>query len=217
MKRFVLAVSVLVFLPSCNPKRPQWKVPEKNAADDGEKPASKTTIPGKTGTSQAGLNPVWKRYRAFESGLSDGLGLKREETCLELGKHKCIDEIHLAVLGGNEPMHLAQYERSELPSALTAVAVDRIVLRACSNRLELDRVAGDKAEVFKFFPLSGPAPDAAQIQMQAAELYRRILARDPESAELQAIVAFGGKQKAPDKLALSICVAIAASSENIFL
>lgn len=219
-KTITLALSGLILLSACNLVRPKWSGPKKKGTGSDVPNSGNVdpnSIPGTMGSPQAGLNLVWKRYRALESGLSDGLELKREETCVELGKHKCVDEIHLAILGGNEPFELAQYERAQAPSVLTAVAVDRIVLMACSNRLELDRAAGKDAKVFKHFPLSGGAPDGMQVQMQATELYQRLLARDPEAAELQAIATFAGKQKAPDKLALSICFAIGSSIENIFL
>lgn len=219
MKRLILLMSALVLVSSCNLVRPKWSPKKKGGGGEGPNAGNvdPDQIPGTMGTSQAGLNLVWKRYRAFESGLADGLSLKREETCLELGKHKCVDEIHLAILGGNEPFELAQYERPQSPSVLTAVAVDRIVLAACAKRLELDRAAGKDAQVFKFFPLSGGTPDGMQVQMQAAELYQRFLARDPEAAELQVVSAFVAKQNAPDKLALSLCFAIGTSIENIFL
>ncbi|WP_141734299.1 hypothetical protein [Oligoflexus tunisiensis] len=166
---------------------------------------------------QAGKTLIWKRYRPFESGLIKGLGLTKDQVCLELGRDSCIDKVHLTVLGGNEPFLNGQYERAEAPTVLTSVAIDRVVLSACSRRVELDAAAGANATVFKYFPLTAAKPNDEQIKQQATDLYRRILARDPEAAELQAIAEFGATAAAGDKIALSLCYAIATSAENIFL
>lgn len=164
-----------------------------------------------------GLHLVWKRYRALEDGLMKGLNLSKTQVCAELGRHSCVDNVHLSMLGGNEPYRLNQYIPADSPTALTPVAVDRVVLDACSQRLELDRTAGAAAQVFKFFPLTGAQPSAAQIEQQTQELYRRLLAREAEDAEKKAIAAFASKVSAPDKLALSLCLAIGSQVEGIFL
>jgi hypothetical protein len=186
-----------------------------NPVDGGTRPGGSGTA--KPGVPQAGKTLLWKRYRAFESGLVKGLGLTKDQVCLELGKDSCIDKVHLTVLGGNEPFFNGQYERAQTPTVLTAVAVDRVVLAACSRRIQLDAGLGANAVVFKNFPLTTAKPSDDQIKQQATELYRRLLARDPEAPELSAISAFGGTATAGDKIALSLCYAIASSSENIFL
>ncbi|MCX6129682.1 MAG: hypothetical protein NTX25_11550 [Proteobacteria bacterium] len=167
--------------------------------------------------AQAGKGLVWKRYRALETGLMASLGLSKEDLCKEIGVHSCIDKVHLTFLGGNEPIVNGLYERAQAPSVLTAVALDRIVLYACQKRLELDAAAGANAQVFKFFALSTAKPSDDKIKQQAVELYQRLLARDPEAAELQAISTFGASAAAGDKIALSLCYAIGTSAENIFL
>lgn len=169
--------------------------------------------------SDPGLNLVWKRYRAFEDGLSRGLELPKDKTCSEIGQHSCVDKVHLTSLGGNEPFVLAQWERSQAPSVLTSVAVDRMVLAACNNRLQLDKTAGTAAFVFKHFPLAegSPLPNAGQIKAQATELYQRLLARDPEGVELELVTSFGSKAAGAEQLALILCYAVGSSSENIFL
>jgi hypothetical protein len=174
-------------------------------------PGARPSVP------QAGKTLLWKRYRPFESGLIKGLGLTKDQVCLELGRDSCIDKVHLTVLGGNEPFQNGQYERAQTPTVLTSVAIDRIVLAACSRRLDLDTTAGANATVFKYFPLTAAKPNGEQIKQQATDLYRRILARDPEAAELQAIEAFGATAASGDKVAMSLCYAIATSAENIFL
>jgi hypothetical protein len=225
MKKLIMLTLVSLMIVQCTGNRlkrssSRGSAPVETDADGN--PVDGNTgngTPGsvKPGLPQAGKTLVWKRYRPFEAGLIKGLGLTKEQVCLELGKDSCIDKVHLTVLGGNEPFINGQYERAQSPTVLTAVAIDRVVLSACSRRIELDAAAGANAVVFKHFPLTAAKPNDEQIKQQAVELYRRILARDPEAPELQAISAFGGTATAGDKIALSLCFAIASSSENIFL
>ncbi len=224
MKKFysllILSLS-LGFPASCNQRPKRIAMSESNSGSSGsDNSGPKVPAPQETGDmapTAPGLDLVWKRYRAFEHGLIQGLELKKGDFCLELGKEACIDKIHLTVLGGNEPYKAGQYERAQKPTVLTAVAVDRIVLSACSQRLELDRKAKDAALVFKHLPLSGNTRSSAQLEAQAKELYQRILARNPEEVELKAIADTQGESMANDKLALMMCYAIASSSENILL
>jgi hypothetical protein len=225
MKKLLLLSLISVMIVQCSSnrlKRSSNRGGAQTQADAEGNPvggSAGSNAPGsaKPGLPQAGKTLVWKRYRPFEAGLIKGLGLTKEQVCLELGRDSCIDKVHLTVLGGNEPFVNGQYERAQSPTVLTAVAIDRVALAACSRRLELDAAAGANAVVFKHFPLTTAKPNDEQIKQQATDLYRRILARDPEAAELQAVSAFGSTATAGDKIALSLCFAIASSSENIFL
>lgn len=221
MKNPLIILSLLVLVSACN-KRPKWVGWKKNSGSQNGSGQEMPTSPaaGETGDMAPptpGLDLVWKRYRAFEHGLVQGLALKKADFCLEIGTQACIDKTHLTVLGGNEPYKAGQYERAQTPTVLTAVAVDRVVLSACSQRLEIDRKAGATAIVFKHFPLAGTAPSPEQVSLQTKELYQRILARNPEDAELKAINALGTQGLSNDRLALMLCYAIASSSENILL
>lgn len=161
---------------------------------------------------------VWKRYRAFEQGLMAGLELNKAELCMEAGQFSCVDKVHLTVLGGNEPYDNAQYERAEKPSVLTAVAVDRILLTACSKRVELDKAAASgEAVVFKHFPLDGQIVNASQLESQVVDLYRRLLARDPSKMEVATAVEFASQIPSAESLAVALCFAIGTTVENVFL
>jgi len=226
MKKIIMLTLISFLIVQCSGnrlKRSSGRGNSPSAVDaegnpvEGGQSSDNAPAAGKPGLPQAGKTMVWKRYRPFEAGLIKGLGLSKDQICLELGRESCIDKVHLTVLGGNEPFFNGQYERAHAPTVLTAVAIDRVVLSACSKRIELDTAAGATAAVFKFFPLTAAKPTDEQIKQQATELYRRILARDPEATELQAISSFGATATAGDKIALSLCYAIASSAENIFL
>lgn len=216
----VLIIASGIIITACNsrPKRIGWK-DAKNAVGENSSPIS-NPAPNETGDMAVptpGLDLVWKRYRAFEHGLVQGLVLNKKDFCLELGKQACIDVTHLTVLGGNEPYKAGQYERAQAPTVLSAIAVDRVVISACSQRLELDRKAGAAAKVFKHFALDGKSVEKREIEALASDLYQRILARNAEPAELKVIAQFGDQGLPNDKVALMMCYAIASSSENILL
>lgn len=160
---------------------------------------------------------TWKRYRPFEHALLSGLSLQKSEVCMELGQSSCIDEVHLTVLGGNEPYENAQYDRAEAPTILTSVAVERVVLAACDKRLTLDKGLASNAVVFKHWPLTKAKVSEAQFKKQTQELYRRLLARDATDAELGVAAELRGMISAPDKLALSLCFMVGSQAESVFL
>ena len=160
---------------------------------------------------------MWKRYRAFEDGLSQGLSLDKNQMCLEMGQHSCIDKVHLTVLGGNEPYTMGQYESARTPTVLTGVAVERIVLAACSARLALDKALGASAVVFKDLPLTGSEVTTTQIKAQTARLYQKLLSRDAASEELNISQELLKIATSPEKVALALCFMVGTQIENIFL
>lgn len=160
---------------------------------------------------------TWKRYRAFEHGLASALNLPANELCTELGRSSCINEAHLSVLGGNEPYVNTQYERLQAPSALTPIAVERIVLAACERRRILDRDLGEKAIIFRGWTTSTTTVSASQIKALGEDLYRRFLARDPTEAEIQGLDKIRELVQVPEKIALSVCFVIGSQTENVFL
>jgi hypothetical protein len=111
----------------------------------------------------------------------------------------------------------AQYEPLVKPSVLTSVAVERVLLSACTKRAELDKAAGQGAVVFRHFPLSSAAASAEQAQPLIIDLYQRLLARDPSPEELNIATSFAAKFPQGEQLAIGLCVAIGSSVENVFL
>jgi hypothetical protein len=189
-------------------------------ADDGA--SDRANPDGDAGDGSAGfaLAPetiVWKRYRAFEDGLSQGLQVDKARLCLELGQHSCIDKVHLTVLGGNEPYTMGQYEAARSPTILTGIAVDRIVLAACEARLTLDQGLGAGAVVFKSFPLNAAEVSPEQARNLAASLYQRLLARDATAEELTIAQDILKITQGGSKVALAMCYAVGSQIENIFL
>jgi hypothetical protein len=161
---------------------------------------------------------VWKRWATFEADLMGALALGQEELCNELGLFNCARYVHLVALGGNEPFVKALYEPLKSPSVTTSIAVDRVVLSACSRAVERD--AAGSAQVFTDLDLGAAAVSAgAEVDATVQTLYRRLHARDPLPEELEALQALlvddnDAPVSAKDFAKLS-CFAIAGTSEMV--
>ena len=162
-------------------------------------------------------NVIWKRYRAMENGMMRALDLSKQQLCNELDQFSCVDQIHLFNLGGNDPFFAAQGKRADDPTILTPVAVERLAMHACVNRIELDKAAGAAALVFKGFTLNAEPIPAEQIAPLVTDLYRRILARDPSAEEIAKLDAFAKQGVGSEQFAKTACFVIATMYENVFI
>jgi len=166
----------------------------------------------------------WKRVRAIENDLAYALDTPVDQLCQELGTLSCFDQVHLSLLGGNEPFVLTQYEPVESPTAISVVAAERVVLSACSNKVDSDQSA--QATIFTEYDLSEmskPTDSAylAALNAQNTSLYQRLLVRDPTKEELTLLQSLAvndeGEAVSNSDVAKLSCFAIATSSEFIFL
>ena len=167
-------------------------------------------------------NLQWKRYAAFESDLATALQLTPQNLCLEFGKEPCIRKVHLVPLGGHEPFETGMLAAAAEPLATTPTVVDRVVLNACGNRVDLDKNAGADAKVFKHFSLEAmaPAPDAEASRALVRDLFRRLLVRNPTPEEIDTIAALAvdddGKPVPATDFARLACFTIGTSTEFLF-
>ena len=183
-KNFIPILILCAFLPHCSFVEDNFLKPvaDRNSFDRVSQKIKGngdglSDIPNKTGdprdpATDAFGNPVttvfsgkksvgWKRYQAISSTLSSALSLPEGDLCDELDKYSCIDDVHLTFFGGNEPFDLAQYSQLPDPAILTSLSLDRVVLSACTKRIEQDRAG--PANVFTNFPLDSTTPSDAQI------------------------------------------------------
>ena len=126
------------------------------------------------------------------------LKLDANNVCTEVGLSGiCYELIHLVPLGGNEPVRDSLFKPIEEPSVTTPISFERVVLNACGARVDLDYTAsrlGEPLEVFRQLDLQANnlTPDSLEVNDTAIQLYRLLLARDPNDEELAAIVALAG-------------------------
>lgn len=94
--------------------------------------------------------------------------------------------LHRGALGGNDAFELGQYEPSEAPLATTPIAIDRAVMLACIRAVDEDPTGAITAAGI---PLEATTDAAGDDTLDAGTtlFYRRLLARDPLDAELDAV------------------------------
>jgi hypothetical protein len=164
----------------------------------------------------------WKRYAAIEADLMQALELGADEVCTEFGVESCINGVHLAPLGGNDPFKTGLLEPTAEPLATTPAVIDRLLLSACGRRTELDRAAKQKAKVFAGLDLQGdaPAPDDERVKATVTGLYRRFLARNPRDDERATVADLSLDEKSRPipaaEFATLACFAIGTSTEFLF-
>lgn len=186
----------------------------------GDETETETTPSEPTCQTPEGAAPtvVWKRTDALLADLAAAMELPRAELCKELGEVDC-GQVHRVALGANDPFEKALYRPFAEPLQTTPLAVERVVLQACSSRSKLDQ-AGD-AVVFKHFDLSAASVSEDQLALLGTELYRRLLGRDPSDKELAAFAALrlddSGAELPAARVALMACFAVGTSREFLFL
>jgi hypothetical protein len=156
---------------------------------------------------------TWKRRSALVADVNRALELDALTGCRELDQVACGD-VHLVALGGNDVEGAAQYEGVARPLATTPLTVDRLVLGACTNRVDLD--AAGTPLVFDRLDLSAQAlrEDDPALRATGEMLFRRLLRRDASAAELDVVSELAVGQSARD-FAIAACLAIGTSSENV--
>jgi hypothetical protein len=189
-------------------------------ASDGDAPDTDAPAPPPAPTMMVATRDtvVWKRHRTLENDLLRALSLTKSQLCREVETFSCIDEAHLAALGGNSPIELAHYVPVPAPTVTTPMAVERVVLAGCSRRAELDAALPIEARLlFTAFPLeTGTVVDASALDALGTTLYRRFLARDPLPEELAALQPLRDGGTAALDVAKLTCFAIGSTVEFAF-
>jgi hypothetical protein len=164
----------------------------------------------------------WKRYSAIEADLMQALDLQADEVCTEFGVESCINGVHLAPLGGNDPFKTGLLEPTAEPLATTPAVVDRLLLSACGRRTALDQAEQKKATVFADLDLQGdaPSPDDERVKATVTGLYHRFLARDPRDDERAVVAGLAVDEKSRPvsaaEFATLACFAVGTSTEFLF-
>jgi hypothetical protein len=121
----------------------------------------------------------------------------KKAVCTELGKKKlqCADVVHRVALGSMEAYDNTMYQHPGEVNLTSPIALDRLVLAACSRRAMADlgtvrnNTLSDQAVIFKKVKLTSDGRLVANdaIDQAITRLYRRGLTRDPTPSEIQAI------------------------------
>ncbi len=179
-------------------------------ADDdgsGDPPAEPQQAP----SARANVKP--KAPGVFAQDLAGALELPAGDLCLELSSIDCFSAHNIA-LGGVDPYDSAVFEPLPEPGVSSPIAVDRIALSACGERVARD-FGGDAV---LFAEIRGGASDADDRRAVVERLYQRLLRRDGEPEEVQAVVDLWDALPEQDSeiWAQLSCFALATSIENLF-
>ncbi len=161
--------------------------------------------------------------------LSANLNISREDICKELSRYDCMTDAFRIVLGGVEAPNLLVNEPIENAALTSPIAVDRVALHVCTNRVRMDREKPAEAVLLKTgaFGADGRAksPDPKWLNATADAIYGSILMRSPSEREIQNLAAYytqvadgrpaSSAEVAADWVTLS-CFAVASSLEAVF-
>lgn len=166
----------------------------------------------------------FKGAERFRNDIAQALSLSPNEVCTELGQFDCVEFVHTITLGGVEPYVLGVNSPSENTNATTPLAVERVALAACANRVDKDLQAPNEAVLtsgltFRDGKLDLGTPGPTSF---VENLYRRSLLRNPTERELahhlelyRAVEADGQDRPGRDWAVLS-CFAVLTSEEGLF-
>lgn len=164
---------------------------------------------------------AWKRTGAVLADLGRAMSLAPDQVCNELGDTACA-AVHRVALGENDAFEKALYKPFAEPLGTTPLALERVVLHACGQRVDLDR-AGTPV-VFTHIDLNassvGDTGADSPFAKDAAELGRRLLGRDLSAEEIAVLADLtvddsGAKVSASDAAKLT-CFTLGTSREFLF-
>ena len=162
----------------------------KTPAKDVEEQADVLTGPPEPLASKTG-RVRFKGGERYATDLATALGLPRDQLCRELGVQDCVDQTHRVVLGGVEPYDLGIYNPLAVAPMTAPIAADRVALAACGAAARRDVTKPADAVFFAGLqPLAGLTD--AQRRQVAERLYDRLLLRDAEAFEVDALVGLHG-------------------------
>jgi len=145
------------------------------------------------------------------------LALEPAEVCTELGQYSCTHLVHQVALGGAEPYGLGLHEALPFTTVTTPIAVDRLALFACRERVDRDLAGAGGAVIYDGIDAGADARRGAIVT-----LYRRALTRDPTEDEIGHLeqlytdVAAADPAAADRSWAIASCFAVTTTMEQLF-
>ena len=173
---------------------------------------SPAVAPAQASSTRAGVKP--KAPDTYARDLASSLALPLDALCLEFSTIDCI-EAHRIALGGVAPYDAAIYEPMAEPGVSSPIAVDRIALSACGERIAREFSGDDVGLIAEL--VAGDTSEGAR-QAVATRMFRRLLRRDGEPHELRAVVELWNELPEPTGPAWAqlSCFAVATTLENLF-
>lgn len=157
--------------------------------------------------------------------LARALALAPAQVASELGTTDAF-AMHNIALRGVEPYVAGIVDPIENTSVSTPIVLERIALAACRTRVDNDLRTPANAVIFRNLTLDAQGrladPAGAAAREVVTQLYRRLLARDPEAYEVDVVLGLHGAAIATGEAqvgrawAIMACFLVASSNEFAF-
>ena len=168
----------------------------------------------------------FKRNDRIRTDFANALSLSEDALCMELGLYSCTHQVHAIALGDVEPYDAGLYDPLPQTGVTTPIALERVALAGCAQRVDLDLANQSAAVVFRGVNRTpdgrlADGVDASPVGEALDVLYRRALQRratDAEIAHLKSLYAeveAGSSDAARDWAVLS-CFAVLTTVESVF-
>ncbi len=171
-------------------------------------------------------NLRFKGPERLASDFAAALSLPAQQVCNELGQYPCTTSVHTVALGGVDPYGLGFYEPLPYTGVTTPIAVDRVALAACGQRVTLDVSTPTEAVIFGGIELDAQGRLASRegepVKNAITALYQRALLRDPTEAEVGTLLQLAtdiessGSQAPGRDWMKATCFAVLSSAESVF-
>ncbi len=119
------------------------------------------------------------------------LRLPTDALCKELGLYDCVTEIHQIALGGVEPYKANIFVPFPGVAVGAPLAVERLALSACGERVRRDLATPEAAIFFGRLPVDAAGAlssiDAPEVDAALTRLFREALLREPTRADLDVV------------------------------
>ncbi len=153
------------------------------------------------------------------------LQLPADALCKELGLYDCVTEIHQIALGGVEPYKANIFVPFPGVAVGAPLAVERLALSGCGERVRRDLATPDAAVFFGRLPVDAAGAlstiDAPEVDAALTRLFREALLREPTRADLDVVkglyadvVAEGGPEPARTWATLA-CTTVLTTTEAL--
>ncbi len=119
------------------------------------------------------------------------LRLPTDALCKELGLYDCVTDIHQIALGGVEPYKANIFVPFPGVAVGAPLAVERLALSACGERVRRDLAAPETAVFFGRLPVDAAgalsSTEAPEVDAALTRLFREALLREPSRADLDVV------------------------------
>lgn len=203
------------------------KKDDKTAAPEPEVTENNNTPPEEPGEEEVVASHKSRvRFvggQRYVTDLSRALKLNRVTVCKELGEYDCVDRVHNITLGGVEPYHQSYYQPLEVLPVTAPIAIDRIAIKACDRRANLDFEDPNGAVLVGEVARAGKDATLEDYKASSRRVYEVLLRREAEEHEIEDLAAFaaeveeevGADRKAREWATMS-CFVVATSMEALF-